>query len=108
MNLKKFYQRIREVEAAVLDAFPIVVSAATPDGGKAGTLVEVSRALAARMIVQGLAQLAEEAEAKLFRTVKAEAKKAAEEAAAAAKLQLTVMTAAELNKLKSASKPTKD
>ncbi len=108
MRLTGFFQKIREVEAAILEAFPIIVSLATPDGGKDGKMVETPRRIAARMIVQGLARLAEEAEAKLFRTAQAEATKVAEQAAAAAKVQLTVLTTAELNKLKNGTRAPRD
>jgi hypothetical protein len=43
-----------------------------------------------------------------FQAVQAEAKRAADEAAAAAKVQFTVLSTTELNKLKSASKSSKD
>ncbi len=108
MSLTGFFQKIRDVETAILETFPIIVSLATPDGGKEGAMVETPRRIAARMIVQGLARLAEEAEATLFRAAQAEATKLAEQTAAAAKVQLTVLTAAELNKLKSGTGAPKD
>ncbi|MBV9503810.1 MAG: hypothetical protein JO323_02270 [Acidobacteriia bacterium] len=58
MNLRGYYKRLRETESAIEEPFPVIVSLATPDGGKAGQRTEVSRALAARMITDGLARLA--------------------------------------------------
>jgi hypothetical protein len=43
-----------------------------------------------------------------FRAVQAEAKRVADQAAAAAKVQFTVLSTTELNKLKGASGPSQD
>ena len=59
MDLRGYYQKIREVESKIADAFAVIMSLETPDGGKAGTQTEVTRSLAAKMIVNGLAKLAE-------------------------------------------------
>ena len=58
MDLKIYYQKIREVEARIEEQFPIVISKETADGGHAGTATEVPRRLAAKMIVEGLARIA--------------------------------------------------
>ena len=62
MDLRGYYQKIKEVEAKIADAFAVIVSLESPDGGKAGTQTEVTRSLAARMIVNGRARLATAAE----------------------------------------------
>jgi len=62
MDLRGYYQKIREVEATIADAYAVIVSLETPDGGKAGTQTEVTRSLAAKMIVNGLAKLAKVAD----------------------------------------------
>ena len=64
MNLRAYYQRIREVSAAIGTDEVWIVSMATPEGGRAGVVTEVPRDIAARMIVDGKARLAtaEEAE----------------------------------------------
>jgi len=85
MDLKIYYQKIREEQAKILEDYPVVVSEATENGGKAGVAVEVSKALAAQMIVDGTARAATAAEANSFRQAKAAAKRQADEAAAAAK-----------------------
>ena len=108
MNLTGFFKKLREVEDAILEAFPIVVSVATPDGGKAGSFAEVSRRIAAGLITQGLARLAEDAETRLFRKQQSEAKAAADRAAAAAKLQVSVVPTSELMELKAAAKTRKE
>ena len=58
MDLRAYYQKIRKVEAEIKDPVVTIVSLETPEGGKAGTKTEVPRGLAARMIVEGRAELA--------------------------------------------------
>jgi len=36
MDLTVYYQKIRATQATIADAYPVVVSLATPDGGKEG------------------------------------------------------------------------
>ena len=64
--------------------------------------------IAAKMVVEGSARLATAAEATAFRAVQTEAKRVADQEAAAAKVQFTVLSTTELNKLKGASKSSKD
>jgi hypothetical protein len=101
MDLKLYYQKLRDKESEITEAFPIVVSNETADGGKLGVLTEVTPAIAAKMLVEGVARLATPKEEMAFRTVQAEAKRAADQAAAASKVQFTVVSTTELNKLKS-------
>jgi hypothetical protein len=108
MDLKLYYQKIRDMESKITEPFPVVVSHETADGGKPGGLTEVTPGIAARMLVEGAARLATAEEAMAFQAVQAEAKRAADEAAAAAKVQFTVLSTTELNKLKGASKSSKD
>ena len=70
MDLKNYFQKIREIESKIAGLFTVIVSAETPDGGKAGTPTEVSRALAARLIVQGIARLATPEETQAFQRQK--------------------------------------
>jgi hypothetical protein len=104
MDLHLYYQKIRDQEAAIPEEFPVVVSHDTADGGKAGHQTEVPRRLAAKLIVEGVARLANNAEAQTFRDLQAEAKRAADQLAAAAKVQLAVMSALELDKLRGLTK----
>ena len=53
MDLRAYYQKIREIETRIEEAFAIVVSLETGDGGKAGIATEVSRGIAAKMVVEG-------------------------------------------------------
>jgi hypothetical protein len=100
MDLRLYYQRIREVEAAITDEYAVVVSKETGDGGVEGRLTETPRRLAAKMIVEGQARLATKEEAAEYRASLAEAKRIVEQAAAAANLRVSVLSTSELDQLR--------
>ena len=100
MDLQLYYQKIRDFAATIEEEFPVVVSRETPDGGKNGTLTEVPARLAAKMVVEGTARLAKPREAEAFRQEQAERKRVADQEAAAAKVQLSVLSTDDLNRLK--------
>jgi hypothetical protein len=100
MDLQVYYQKLRDVEGKIPDEFPLVVSVETNDGGKGGTKTEVPRRTAAKLLIEGQARLATKEEVKAHREAVAEAKRAADRAAAAARLQLTVLSPNELDKLR--------
>jgi len=108
MDLRLYYQKIRDAEAKIEEEFPIVVSHETVDGGKAGMKTEVPRRLAAKLMVENLARLASEEEVKAYKAVTAEARRVAEQITQAAKMQVTVLSMAELERLKGTSKASKD
>ena len=70
MDLRNYFQKLREVESQIGDPYTIVVSVETGDGGRAGTTTEVTRALAAKMIVDGSARLATAKEKQAFQSQK--------------------------------------
>ena len=78
MDLKQYFRKIRQIEASLSEIFPLVVSLETPDGGKPGLVSEISRELAAKMIVEGRALLASEEEKELYRAAAGLGKEAAE------------------------------
>ena len=98
MNLKAYYQKIRDVERTLTEPFVVLVSHATPDGGRDGLFTEVPSQLAAKMIAEGRAHVASSDEARDFRQTMSDAKRAADEEAIANKMQVTVVPAAELRK----------
>ena len=108
MDLQVYYQKIREMEGKIAEEFPLVVSVATQDGGKGGTTTEVPRRLAAKLVIDGHARLANKEELKAYREALAEAKRVAERAAAAARLQVTVLSTTELDRLRSEARGHKD
>jgi len=101
MDLQVYYQKIREAETRIAEDFPLVVSLETTDGGKSGTKTEVPKRLAAKLQVEGLARLASKEELKAYREAVAEAKRVAERVASAERLQVTVLSNLELDRLRS-------
>jgi len=99
MDMRVYYQKIRAKRASITDPYPVVVSHETADGGKEGTMTEVTPELAAKMIVDGTAQLATPGEAGKFRKRHADAKQAADDALAASRVQLTVVPKEVLDQL---------
>ena len=58
MNLRSYYQKIRETVESLGPGDVWVESLATRDGGRAGVFTQVSRQLAAKLIVDGKVRLA--------------------------------------------------
>jgi hypothetical protein len=100
MDLRLYYQKVRELERSFKASFPVVVSQETPDGGTAGVRTEVPIHIAAKMIVDGRAVLASEKEAQEFQEQKTADKKAADQLQAASRMQVKVMSDSDLQVLK--------
>lgn len=58
MDLRVYYQNIRQIEAEIAEPFAVIVSRETLDGGRAGMKSDVPRALAAKLVAEGKAELA--------------------------------------------------
>src|SRR5579862_5688940 len=104
MDLQIYYKKIREAEESIKNPSVVVVSLATPDGGKDGVRTEVPRRIAAKMLVESAARLATTDEAREVQEEKAEAKRQVDQLAAASRMQFTVISPNELRKLKSGTK----
>jgi len=107
MDLRVFFQKLRKIEQEIVEPHVVVVSHETPDGGRAGQLAEVSRSIAARLILEGYAHLATAEESAGF---KGAARKALEEAQLrlmADKVQVNVISDADLRAMKSAPRAEK-
>jgi hypothetical protein len=101
MDLRIYYQKIRECEAKIGTEFPVVRSKETADGGKGGTFTEVSKSTAAKLIVDGVAELASDDEMEQFREQVEMAKKAVDERTAAIAAQrLTLVPQQEIEYLR--------
>ena len=107
MDLRLYYQKVRELERTFKTTFPVVVSQETPDGGTAGVKTEVPIHIAARMIVDGQAALASDKEVQEFLEQKIAAKKAADELQLASRMQVRVMSDSDLQVLKELQPPSK-
>ncbi len=99
MDLRAYYQKIRDTESKLADPFPVVVSCQTQDGGKTGICTEVSRSLAAKLLVEGTVREASPDEQRTFRRSQAEARRAAGEAEAAKSLQFKVVSVDEVRRM---------
>jgi hypothetical protein len=107
VDLRAYYQQLRETEAAITDEFVVIISNATPDGGKPGVRTEVTRGVAARMVVESRARLATAEESKEYRAELRDIKQRLDDAAAAARVQVTVISDAELRALRERARPLK-
>jgi uncharacterized Fe-S cluster-containing radical SAM superfamily enzyme len=101
MDLRAFYQKLRKIEREITDVHVVVVSHETPDGGRAGQLAEVSRSIAARLILEGRARLATIEETAEFRAAAQKALQEAQQRQMADKVQVNVITEADLRAFKS-------
>jgi hypothetical protein len=96
VDLKQYFRKMREIESTISEQYPLVVSLETPDGGKPGTVTEVSRLNAARMIIEGRALLADDSEKQAYREQQAAARAAAEKAELAKRVQVAILSDADL------------
>ena len=71
-------------------------------------MTEVTRRIAARLVVDGIAAIASDNEAAAYRTALEAAKEEADQLAASAKVQLSVVPTADLNALKAKVRDVKD
>jgi hypothetical protein len=101
VDLKVYYQKIRDNEANIAEPFPIVVSLETSDGGKPGRLAEVPRAVAAKLMADGVVRLATKDEADAYRADQAKARQEAEDLAAAQRMELKIISAEDYSRLQS-------
>lgn len=97
MDVKQYYRKVREAEIGIQEEYPLMVSLETTDGGKAGIVSEVSREIAAKMIVEGRAVLATAEERELYRERQAVARKKTEAAELARRVQVAFVTEADLH-----------
>ena len=62
MDLRFYFNKIREISSSIPADFVSVISLETSDGGRAGVVSEVSRRDAARLIAEGRARLIQPAQ----------------------------------------------
>jgi hypothetical protein len=98
MDLKGYYRKIRELQET-LDEFVLVKSLSTESGGRGGVLSEATCATAARMVTDGVAEIASAEEAKEYRLGTEKARKVEEERRQSSQIQFSVITDAELRSL---------
>ncbi|GEM_PF-633260 len=91
MEIRTFYRKLREIEATLPDEV-ILVSKETPEGGRAGRFTEAPRSVAARMIVEGVAEQASDADAESYREQVRANQVEEKRRRAAASIQVSVIT----------------
>lgn len=91
MDVKQYFRRLHEIEESFVDKFPVVISLETADGGKAGLTAEMSRPVAAKMILEGRAVLATPDQKAAYYDYQEATKKAAEKAALAKRVQVAII-----------------
>lgn len=91
MDVKQYFRRLREIEDSFVDSYPVLVSLETPDGGKPGLIAEMSRPVAAKMIVEGRAILASSEQKAAYYEYQEAAKRAAEKAELAKRVQVAII-----------------
>ena len=96
MDLKVYYRKIREAEASIAEPDVVMVSFETPDGGRAGKMTEVSRAAAAKLIVEGRARLATEEERARFVAETQAAREEAKRRESASRIRVAVIPETDL------------
>jgi hypothetical protein len=104
MDIRVYYQKIRQMVSSIPSEHVVVVSVETSDGGRGNVKTEVSRETAARLMVEGKARLSSDTEAAEFRSEIAEQRRKAEEEEASHKVQVTLISDTDLKALKGASK----
>jgi hypothetical protein len=102
MDLRTFFQKLRKLEQEIADPHVVMVSQETSDGGRPGQMSEVSRAIAARLILEGRAHLATPEESAAFRSAAQKALEEAQQRLMAAKVQVNVISDADLRAMKNA------
>ena len=107
MDLRAFFQKLRKIEQEIVDAHVVMVSHETSDGGRAGQLAEVSRSNAARLILEGHAHLATAEESAEFRAAVQKRVEEAQQRLLAEKVQVNVISDADLRAMKSTSRADK-
>ncbi len=100
MDLKAYYAKVREAEAALKGEHIVMVSLATSEGGKAGIQTEVPRRVAATLIAENRARPATDDEKQAFHASNRTTREKYEESEAARRMQVVVMPAHEARKQK--------
>ena len=91
MDVRQYYRKLRDIEANISEAYPLVVSLETADGGRPGVVSEVSRYVAAKLILEGRAVVATEREKLAYLEQQATAKKASYKADLARRVQVAII-----------------
>lgn len=92
MNLRAYFQKIRQAEALIESDAVLTVSVAGDDGGLEGIRSEVPRALAAKLIVEGKVRLATVEETEAQKADQEERRRQIAEKDASQRLQVAILS----------------
>ena len=98
MDLRSYYKKVREAEATLTGNESVLVSLATSEGGKEGVRTEAPNAIAARLIAEGRARIATDAEAEEFRSGLRAGREQYEQDEAARRVQIVMVPAKDARK----------
>ncbi len=107
MDLRVFFQKIRKLENELDGDYVVLVSNETGDGGRSGQTVEVTKPVAARMIVEGRARLATAEECKARQKALERAVEAARRRELLEKAPVRLLSDADIDALRTAVKSPK-
>jgi hypothetical protein len=100
MDLRAYYKKVRETEAGLKGESMVMVSEATPEGGKEGVRTETPRKVAAKLLAEGRARLATEEETEEFHDANREARERFDQDEAAKRVQVMVIPSQDIRKSK--------
>jgi hypothetical protein len=92
MELKNYFKKIKETETSLDQEFPLIVSLETSNGGKPGTVMEVSRQQAAKAIVEGRAVLANDEQKQSYLKQESARRAAVEKAELSRRVQIAIIS----------------
>jgi len=98
MDLRSYYRKVRDAESTLKGHDVVLVSLATAEGGKEGVRTEAPRSVAAKLIAEGRARVASEAESEEFREGLRTARLQFEQEEAARRVQVVMVPAGEVKK----------
>jgi hypothetical protein len=101
MDLKGYFKKVRELEEQFPGKDVLVISRATPDGGKEGVATLAPKRLACQLIVDGKARAASEAEAAAYEKEQAARRSQAVEEEMASRVHVQIVTDRESRRAKS-------
>ena len=100
MDIREYFRKLRKAESEIPGDYAVIVSTETPDGGKAGRVVEVTKSVAAHMIVDGRGRIATASEIKAFRSEMAELMENEKALQNAGKVQVTILSPDQLRAIR--------
>lgn len=98
MDMRTYYGKVRDAEATLAGEHFVMVSLATSEGGRAGVRTQVSRSIAAKLIAETRARVANEEEAQEFHETNRVARDQYDQDEAANRVQVVVVPARQAKK----------